>query len=107
MQSDIHDLSWYSVTARNNSSAKQLANIMKSAGFATLSSEWWHFQDDEAKKAYSIPSVSKGVGLEGWTADDRGWMYRDRNGEYYKNQTLTVDGMAYRFDAYGYLVLSE
>ena len=107
MQSDMHDLSWYSVTARNNSGAKQLATIMKGAGFATLSSEWWHFQDDEAKKAYSIPSVSKGVGLEGWTADDRGWMYRDRNGVYYKNQTLSIDGMAYRFDAYGYLVLSE
>ena len=67
----------------------------------------WHFQDDEAKNAYSVPAVSKGVSLEGWTADDRGWMYRDRKGTYYKNQTLTIDGVAYRFDAYGYLVLSE
>ena len=107
MQSDIHDLSWYSVCGRNNSSAKTLANIMKSAGFATLSSEWWHFQDDEAKKAYSPPSVSKGVNLGGWTADDRGWMYRDKEGVYYKNQTLTIDGVACRFDADGYLVPSE
>ena len=107
MQSAMHDLSWYSVTGRNNSRSKMLATIMKGAGFASLSSEWWHFQDDEAKKAYSIPSVSKGVSLEGWTADDRGWMYRDREGVYYKNQTLTIDDVAYRFDADGYLVLSE
>ena len=107
MQSSMHDLSWYSVTGRNNSRAKMLATIMKGVGFATLSSEWWHFQDDEARKAYSIPSVSKGVNLEGWTADDRGWMYRDRDGVYYKNQTLTIEGVAHRFDADGYLVLSE
>ena len=107
MQSEIHDLSWYSVTSRNNSNARLLASIMKGAGFASLSSEWWHFQDDEAKKNFSIPSVSKGVNLEGWTADDRGWMYRDRKGTYYINQTLTIDGVSYRFDASGYLVPSE
>ena len=107
MQSEMHDLSWYSVTARNNSTAKTLASIMKSAGFATLSSEWWHFQDDEAKKAYSIPTVSKGVSLAGWTADDRGWMYRNKEGVYYKNQTLTIDGVACRFDADGYLVSAD
>ena len=65
MQSQMHDLSWYSVTARNNDSANMLASIMKSAGFGTLSSEWWHFQDDEARNAYAIPAVSRGLSLEG------------------------------------------
>ena len=65
MQSQMHDLSWYSVTARNNDSANMLASIMKSAGFGTLSSEWWHFQDEEARNAYAIPAVSRGLSLEG------------------------------------------
>lgn len=107
MQSEIHDLSWYSVTGRNNSNARTLASIMKSAGFATLSSEWWHFQDDEAKKTYSVPTVARGVSLKGWTADDRGWMYRDSDGVCYKNETVTIDGVSCRFDADGYLVPAE
>ena len=107
MQSQIHDLSWYSVIGRNNDSANVLASIMKSAGFATLSSEWWHFQDDQAKNAYSIPALSRGVSLEGWTRDDHGWMYRDSEGTCYKNQTLTLEGTQYRFDGEGYLVSSD
>ena len=107
MQSQMHDLSWYSVTARNNDSANMLASIMKNAGFGTLSSEWWHFQDDEARNAYSIPAVSRGVSLEGWTRDDRGWMYRDNKGVYYKNQNMTLNGTVYQFDGEGYLVLAD
>lgn len=106
MQSQMHDLSWYSVTARNNDSANTLASIMKSAGFGTLSSEWWHFQDDQAKNAYSLPAVSQGISLEGWTRDDRGWMYRDSKGVRYENQNLTLDGTVYQFDGEGYLVPS-
>lgn len=107
MQSRMHDLSWYSVTGRNNDSANMLASIMKNAGFGTLSSEWWHFQDDEARNAYSIPAVSQGVSLEGWTKSDRGWMYRDNKGLCHKNQNLTLDGTVYQFDGEGYLILSE
>ena len=106
MQSQMHDLSWYSVTARNNNSANTLASIMKNAGFGTLSSEWWHFQDDEARNVYSIPAVSEGISLEGWTKTDRGWMYRDSKGTCYKNQSLTLDGTVYQFDREGYLVPS-
>lgn len=107
MQTQMHDLSWYSVTGRNTDSANELASIMKSAGFATLSSEWWHFQDDQAKNAYAIPAVTWGVSLEGWTKDDRGWMYRNSNGVCYKNEVLTLDGVVCTFDGEGYLVLSE
>ena len=106
MQTQMHDLSWYSVTARNNDSANALASIMKDAGFGTLSSEWWHFQDDEAKNAYSIPALSQGISLEGWTKSDRGWKYRDGKGGCYQNQSLTLDGMLYQFDGEGYLVPS-
>ena len=107
MQTWMHDLSWYSVTGRNNDSANLLASLMKGAGFATLSSEWWHFQDDASKNAYSLPAVSKGLSLEGWTRDDYGWMYRDSKGVCCKNQTLTLEGTQYRFDGDGYLVTAE
>ena len=65
MQTQMHDLSWYSVTGRNNENANMLADIMKSSGFATLSSEWWHFQDDQAYNAYSIQPVVWGISLDG------------------------------------------
>jgi len=54
MQTEIHDLSIYSTTGRNNANAKLLAGFMKAAGFAPLSSEWWHFQDDANRKTLAI-----------------------------------------------------
>lgn len=52
MQTSIHDLSIYSVTDYNNKSANILRDVMVNNGFNPLTSEWWHFQDDEDKVDY-------------------------------------------------------
>ena len=63
MQSSIHDLSWHSILSYNNENADLLAKYMKNAGFHDLTSEWWHFQDDETRSALSLGSyLVKGVG---------------------------------------------
>lgn len=49
MQTKVHDLSIFSVVDYNNENAKNLARVMKKNGFASLRSEWWHFQDNDAK----------------------------------------------------------
>lgn len=54
MQTDIHDLSWNSAVYQNNSNAKLVAGYMTSAGFGTLSSEWWHFEDVATKSVLSL-----------------------------------------------------
>lgn len=61
MQTSIHDLSWYSVVARNNENANLLASIMKAAGMEELDSEWWHFQDNDTKRKVSLHYVTEGV----------------------------------------------
>lgn len=102
MQSDIHDLSWYSETKQNNSNANTLARIMKAAGFVGLVSEWWHFQDDESKNALDVPALWNGVTPECWMADENGWRFRRANGTYYTGCTATIDGVKYTFDNLGY-----
>lgn len=104
MQTSIHDLSWYSVLYRNNSSADVLADIMKSADFGDLVSEWWHFQDDDARNTLELPYVTNGINAECWVADDFGWKYRDADGAYYTDTTITVGETEYTFDADGYVV---
>lgn len=102
MQSAMHDLSWYSVTGRNNDNARLLESVMKAAGFAGLSSEWWHFQDDKIMKQLSLTPFRDGVSAEGWACDNNGWRYRDGSGNYYRNQTAFLDGIEYSFDENGY-----
>lgn len=51
MQTTMHDLSVFSVVDYNNENAKKLARVMKHNGFVPLRSEWWHFQDNNAKVA--------------------------------------------------------
>lgn len=102
MQTSMHDLSWYSELSRNNDNADALAQIMKSAGFAGLVSEWWHFQDDEAKEALSPEYLWKGVTPECWMADDHGWRYRNEYGAYLRDCNEHIDGVLYRFDSNGY-----
>ena len=40
-----------SVRKYNNSTANTLSKIMTSAGFETLDSEWWHFQENSYKNS--------------------------------------------------------
>ena len=77
---------------------------MKGAGFGDLVSEWWHFQDNDARSELELPYVSNGINAECWVADDFGWRYRDANGVYYTDTTITVGEVEYTFDADGYVV---
>ena len=104
MQTDMHDLSWYSETAQNKSNADAMARIMKNAGFGTLISEWWHFQDDDTMTALNVPALQTGVTPECWIADENGWRYRRANGDYCTNCTQTIDGVQYCFDQNGYVI---
>ena len=38
-----------------------------------------------------------------WTKDANGWWYGDESGWYAKNSTQIIDGVAYEFDAKGYI----
>jgi len=104
MQTSMHDLSCYSVIYKNNTAAKKLDEIMKAAGFGGLVSEWWHFQDNEARKAIDPPALWSGVNAGSWMADDHGWRFRDSQGVYCKDGTFTIDGTEYAFDAEGYVI---
>ena len=103
MQTSMHDLSQYSVLRQNNEAADLLGDIMHKAGFAGLISEWWHFQDDYARSALSLPYVSAGVDAQGWVKDDTGWKYRDAKGNFRCGQTLEISGKQYTFDDNGYV----
>lgn len=104
MQSAIHDLSWYSAAYLNNDNAKLLETYMTATGMRGLSSEWWHFQDDETREAINLTSyLSRGVSMEGWTRDDRGWRYRDEDGSILRNTTFSADGKRCTADRDGYV----
>ena len=103
MQTEMHDLSWYSVIARNNANAQLLAGYMKGAGFGGLTSEWWHFQDNETRDALGLDIyLYPGVSPEGWAADDNGWRYRRADGSFITNATAEIGGRQYTFDGSGY-----
>ena len=103
MQSPIHDLSFRSVGSRNNDNANILKKYMTEAGFAELSSEWWHFQDSATSKELGLGSyLENGVSLEGWKKDNVGWKYQLPSGKYSKDTDLTIDGVMYSFDEDGY-----
>lgn len=102
MQTSIHDLSWFSEQRRNNSDAKILRQIMLDHGFVGLTSEWWHFQDDEIRQEVSLPFLYSGLSPACWMANDQGWRYRRANGSYYTDCTLEIDGVRYSFDSQGY-----
>ena len=103
MQTEMHDLSIYSIIARNNSEAIILDGIMKGAGFGGLTSEWWHFQDNETRQALSLNIyLWSGVSCAGWVADDTGWRYRNADGSLLSGTTREIDGASYTFDEQGY-----
>lgn len=102
MQCAIHDLSHYAVLKRNTDSADLLSELMQAAGFGTLVSEWWHFQDNAAQDSLELNPLWSGITAQGWVADSTGWRYRKANGSYYKDCTKTIDGIEYVFDVKGY-----
>ncbi|MBR3972817.1 MAG: hypothetical protein IKJ99_02555 [Oscillospiraceae bacterium] len=107
MQTSMHDLSQYSGLKYNTKSARALADIMKSAGFTTLVSEWWHFNDFDSRDTLELVAVYSGINARCWMADDNGWRYRTKRGNYYTDTTETIGDMVYTFDAEGYVVKSE
>jgi D-alanyl-D-alanine dipeptidase len=74
MQSDMHDLSHYSAVRNNNDAANLLAKYMTDAGFVGISSEWWHFQDNNAINLYATRRDT-GVALNGWTFVNGDWEF--------------------------------
>lgn len=104
MQSDMHDLSWYSIPAQNNENADLLASYMEGEGYHGLSSEWWHFQDDETRNRLQLGYLEKGVSPEGWKKDALGWKYRLADGSYYYAVTVMIDNKECTFNEGGYLV---
>lgn len=105
MQSSMHDLSWYSVINENNSNAYLLDRIMKEVGFGGLTSEWWHFQDNEVRDDLGLKTFMwSGVTPRCWMLDDTGWRYRELDGTYLANTTRDIDGARYRFGPDGYVI---
>ena len=105
MQTAIHDLSWYSEPAANNENANALRNIMTKAGLTTLDSEWWHFQDEEAKQNLTqMQPLQEGVDAQCWVKDNSGWRYRTEDGSWLKDCIWQLDGISYSFDANGYAI---
>lgn len=104
MQSNIHDLSWHSILAENNENADLLASYMKGVGYRGLSSEWWHFQDDETRNALNLGYLERGVSPEGWKKDDFGWKYRLADGTYCQSCTVVIEEKEFTFNEEGYLM---
>ena len=105
MQSAIHDLSWYAATYRNNDNARLLEKYMKDIGGLTgLTSEWWHFQDDELKAELKLTGyLAKGISSEGWKKDDTGWRYLKGDGTPYRNTTINIGSKQYKVGEDGYV----
>ena len=104
MQTSMHDLSWYSAFKRNNSNANALYKIMSGAGLTCISSEWWHYQDNEIYSKHAYSPLVNGVSWECWVADQNGWRYRLADGSFYVNCTQTIGEESYTFDEAGYLM---
>ena len=103
-QTPMHDLSWYSVFKRNNANANTMYYIMKDAGFRNISTEWWHYQDEEIYTKNKYEPLQNGVSWECWVADHAGWRYRLADGSFYANCTQDIDGKSYAFDENGYMI---
>ncbi len=105
MQTAMHDLSYFSVTRRNTETANVLRSVMTDAGFATLATEWWHFQDDVSLKMLGIDAgLTSGVSAACWMWDGQGWRYRCADGSYYIDRTAIIEGKSYSFDMDGYVI---
>ena len=79
-----------------------VTSIMKDAGFGGLTSEWWHFQDNDTRDALSLNIyMYNGVSAEGWVADDTGWRYRRADGSFVTG-SAEIGGVSCDFGEDGY-----
>ena len=77
---------------------------MTGAEFTGLSSEWWHYQDNDAIDGLKLTNfMYEVVNAECWMADDQGWRYRRTDGRFYTDCTRTIGDVTYVFDANGYV----
>lgn len=53
---------------------------------------WWLSSDEEWKYKFR----------GSWVKDSKGWKFVDESGWYARNETITVDGKSYAFNAEGY-----
>lgn len=60
--------------------------------------------ESEAKENSSTTAVT-GKYTVGWNKDDTGWWYADTTNSYYRSCTAIIDGSAYLFNSYGYVVI--
>ena len=104
MQTSMHDLSWYSARQFNNGNAMELYRIMTGAGFRSISSEWWHYQDNEIYDKYPYEPLKTGISYECWVKDGSGWRYRLNDGSFYAQCTQIIEEQSYTFDENGYLI---
>ncbi len=103
MQSEIHDLSYHSVSSSNNDNAKLLEKYMTAEGFNGLTSEWWHFQDDITRNEINLSTyLEEGVSLEGFKADGKGFKYQKADGTFVTGEDRDIGGKNYSFDNDGY-----
>ena len=108
MQTKMHDLSWQSEIKLNNNYANILYSIMTQAGFGGLTSEWWHYQDNDALNDLKLTNfMYTGISARCWMVDENGWRYRNTSGIYETNCVKNIDGIAYNFDAQGYATVTE
>lgn len=103
MQTAMHDLSYHSANYNNNANATILSEVMLGAGMGDLFSEWWHFQDNDSRSNLILQALWGGISPEGWMADDHGWRYRQGDGTYASDCTLTIGETEYTFDENGYV----
>lgn len=63
-------------------------------------------EDSESETTSSSSSTTvSGKYTVGWNKDDTGWWYADTVNSYYKNCTAVIEGSAYLFNSYGYVVI--
>ena len=81
-QTAMHDLSHHSAMSHNTQDADIIKDYLVPAGFGTIGSEWWHFQDNETRAALRPIALSEGFSIEGWKQTPEGWRYRNADGSF-------------------------
>ena len=102
-QTNMHDLSAYSTIYSNNQASSMIYRLMESNDLHNIVSEWWHFQDNQAMNDLKPPYCEYAVSAEGWTADEKGELYRNADGSVMKDCVMVTDEGSFVFDADGHL----